>query len=140
MWYISAALKPVGPLSLLDLTDKIKKGQLGLFDLVFNEETNEWRPAQDWPELRHVGFPALEAVGLHSAEEAVWVVLHQEPETKLHRQEGPFSAKDIEQEISGGRLSREDLVWKKGLSGWARLNERPEFFIKELETPQDLNL
>lgn len=126
-WYLSSALKPVGPFDLVVLQDKIKKGQLGPHDLVFHQQTQEWKPAIQWTELRHLGFPAFEALNTENAKETVWIVLHLDPAAKEYQQEGPFSANEVSRGLVDGKYKGEDLVWKKGLSGWARLSDRLEF-------------
>jgi hypothetical protein len=132
MWYVSSALKPIGPFQIFDIQDKIKKGQVGPFDLVFNEETKEWKPAIEWAELRQLGFPAFEAVKTDSFQESIWIVLHKDPANQTYKQEGPFSGALILKAVNDGMLGWEDLVWKKGLSGWARLSDREEFTSPDL--------
>jgi hypothetical protein len=127
MWYLNDGLKPQGPLELSEVQDKIKKGHLSPRDLIFSQTTGEWKPAHEWEELRKLGFPAFEAIGTHSENESVWVVLHLDRSEQSYKQEGPFANNDIIQAVRAGKLAWEDLVWKKGLSGWARVMDRQEF-------------
>src|SRR5690606_16819328 len=40
---------------------------------------------------------------------------------------GPFTLQQVKQRIAEGRTSREDLIWKEGLSGWVAISTLPEF-------------
>lgn len=127
MWYLSSALKPVGPFELIEVQDRIKKGQVGPADLVYNQDSQEWKPALEWEELRRIGFPAFEAVKTSKPDEAIWVVLHKNLADQSFKQEGPFAEVEIVKAVETGSLNWDDLVWKKGLSGWSRLSDREEF-------------
>lgn len=132
MWYLSSALKPIGPFALIEIQDKIKKGLLGPGDLVYNEAHHEWKMALDWDELRSLGFPAFESVKTDKDSEPIWVVLHKNPKDQVFQQEGPYAGAEIREALSQGRFGWDDLVWKKGLSGWARLSDRKEFTSPDL--------
>lgn len=127
MWYISAGLKPLGPFELDQIHEKIRKGQISPFDLIFKDGTSEWKAAQEWPEVRALGFPAFEAIGTEANHEAVWIVLRRDRNEQKYHQEGPFQGQQILDSLRAGNLYGDDLVWKKGLSGWARLADRQEF-------------
>jgi hypothetical protein len=127
MWYLSSALKPVGPFELVEIQDKIKKGQVGPQDLVFKQDVQEWKPALEWDDLRRLGFPAFEAVKTDNSTDSIWVVLHKSVTDQTYKQEGPFAGAEIVKAIASGELNWDDLAWKKGLSGWARLSDREEF-------------
>jgi hypothetical protein len=132
MWYLSSALKPIGPFSLADVQDKIKKGQVGPSDLVYNQNIQAWKPAIEWDDIRRLGFPAFESVKTDSFHEPIWVVLHKSVQDQTYKQEGPFAGTEIARAVQAGEFSMDDLVWKKGLSGWARLGDREEFTSPDL--------
>lgn len=126
MWYISAGLKPFGPFELIEIHEKIRKGFLSPYDLIFKDGVSEWKPAQEWDEVRHLGFPAFEAVGTDPKTEPIWIVLRN------FQQEGPLAGQQIVSYLEEGRFKGGDLVWKKGLSGWSRLADRLEFTSPDL--------
>ena len=132
MWYISAGLKPLGPFELMDIQEKIRKGQISPFDLIFKEGSSEWKAAQEWEEVRRIGFPAFEAVGTEKNNELIWIVLRLHRNDQKYQQEGPFDGTQIRASLQSGNLFGDDLVWKKGLSGWARLADRQEFTSPDL--------
>ena len=43
------------------------------------------------------------------------------------KQEGPFTMEQIESKYTQGRISRQTLVWKKGMKTWAKLKELADF-------------
>ncbi len=136
MWYISAALKPLGPFELLEIREKIRTGHISPHDLIFQEGSAQWKPAQDWDEVRQLGFPAFEAVGTDSLIEPVWIVLRRPKDPadqgQNYQQEGPMAGVQIVKFLAEGRLQGDDLVWKKGLSGWSRVVDRQEFTSPDL--------
>lgn len=132
MWYISAGLKPLGPLPLTEIHEKIKKGHISPYDLISKEDTAEWKPAKDWEEVRRLGFPAFEAVGTERNDEVIWVILRLDRAEEKYHQEGPLDGHQILASLQAGKLQGDDLVWKKGLSGWARLVDREEFTSPDL--------
>ena len=132
MWYINAALKPLGPFELMEIHEKIKKGHISPHDLIFKEDSPQWKPAQEWEEVRRLGFPAFEAVGTEKDDEQVWIILRLDKNQKKYQQEGPLAGRQIRASLQAGNFLWEDLVWKKGLSGWARLADRLEFTSPDL--------
>ncbi len=132
MWYTNAGLKPLGPFELIDIHEKIKKGHLSPQDLIFNENFSDWKPAQEWEEVRRLGFPAFEAVGMDEQDKLVWIVLRRNPVDQKYTQEGPLDGTQIISFLKYGSLLEDDLVWKKGLSGWARIGDRAEFTSLDL--------
>jgi len=42
------------------------------------------------------------------------------------QQTGPFDVAGLRSQVSGGSLTRDTLVWKQGMSGWAKASEQPE--------------
>ena len=42
------------------------------------------------------------------------------------QQTGPFSAQQLQQQIQGGSLTRDTLVWKQGLAAWTAAGQVPE--------------
>ena len=132
MWYTSAGLKPQCPFQLTEIHEKIRQGQLRPQDLIFNQESQAWKAAQEWQEIYRLGFPAFEAVGTEKNDELIWIVLRQDRADKKYHQEGPMDGQQIITFLLEGRLQGDDLVWKKGLSGWARLSDRAEFTSPDL--------
>lgn len=129
MWYINEGLKPAGPFEVTEIQDRIKKGQLGPKDLVYREDVQEWKQAQEWDELRRIGFPAMEAINTDEPENRVWVLLMLDKESKNYKQAGPFNVSQIKAALTQGQIRPEDLIWKSGLSGWSRVQDREEFIL-----------
>ncbi len=132
MWYMSSGLKPLGPFKLLEIHEKIRKGHISPYDLIFKEGSGEWKPALQWDEVRNLGFPAFEAIGTEQNTEPVWIVLRRDKNEQKYQQEGPLAGQQIIARLVDGRFQGDDLVWKKGLSGWSRLADRQEFTSPDL--------
>lgn len=130
-WFYNDNLKPQGPVSLEQIRLKIERGEIGPFDLLLSDD-EQWRPASDYKEFSQNLFPAWQewnrAQGDILPLEKVWVLLAFENEASKPIQRGPLSSFDILEELKLKNLDVEKAwVWKNGLSGWAKLVDRPEF-------------
>jgi hypothetical protein len=129
-WYINQNLKPIGPLALVEVRERIHRGQIGPSDLVMKESEGDWRPASEWSDFEQTLFPSAQAcvqgAGANS-EEKEWIVLTPGGEKGALIQEGPFSILEIRRSLQSGQLQPQQYVWKTGLSGWCRLQDRIEF-------------
>ncbi|WP_347356262.1 GYF domain-containing protein [Bdellovibrio sp.] len=129
-WYYNKNLKPQGPLSLEEMRLRIYKGEVGPQDLVCHEQSGEWRPAYEWSVFEMTLFPATQKFipGADVAtDEKEWVLLVSSEDGKTLVQEGPYSVRDIKTSVSEQRISLQNYVWKTGLSGWCKIQDRPEF-------------
>lgn len=129
-WYYSEKLKPVGPVSLEAIKEKIAKGEVGPYDLLLVAD-GEWKPAADYKEFPYHLFPAWQewdrAFGDTHPEEKKWVLLFKNSQG-VPQQAGPVSSIDVQQFIQAKNQDISSLwIWKTGLSGWARVQDRPEF-------------
>lgn len=129
-WYYSKSLKPVGPFTGTEMRALIHRGEVGPHDLISLESDGAWRPAMEWGVFEMTLFPATQEFipgGDIQTEERQWVLLV--PSEKGHGfiQEGPCSHTEIRELLKKQSLSGNVYVWKAGLSGWSRLQDRPEF-------------
>lgn len=129
-WYKSQNLKPQGPYSLEEMRSFVMRGEVRPHDLIMNEEQGAWSTAESFSEFEQGLFPAeqgMDPVQGFSVEEKEWIVLMPHAEKAGLQQEGPFSINEMKELMSKGALSPEQYAWKSGLSGWCRLQDRPEF-------------
>ena len=139
-WYLRAGLKPVGPFDEAEVRRRLLAGEVSPEDLLWKDGVDDWRPALLWPEFRAMSVPAFQEVEMVTEDDREWVVLSQgegAPQTS-----GPFSLREIRDGLRDGRFKGTDHLWKKGMSGWARLESRPEHLMpadaatsKENESP-----
>lgn len=130
-WYFHHNLKPQGPFSLEEMRGKIHRGEVGPQDLICDEtQEGRWLPALEWGVFEAGLFPATQNffhgidIDLDNKE---WVLLATEPGTgKLHQQ-GPYSVQELLELLRQSKIHPSQHVWKGGLSGWCRLQDRPEF-------------
>jgi hypothetical protein len=130
-WYHNQNLKPQGPYSLPEMRDKIHRGEIGPEDLICNDTEGHWRPAREFREFEPGLYPAAQGLQPEGAalEEKIWILLSPAPERGGSMQEGPFSTKELMEQIERGHLSLYRYVWKSGLSGWCMIKDRTEFAL-----------
>lgn len=128
-WYFHQNLKPQGPLTFEEIRQRIHRGEIGPQSLVSNTVEDRWKPAKEWGVFEDSLFPALQGQELEqiNLEEKSWVLLVPSAEGKGILQEGPFSLMELKQGIREGRISVQQFIWKSGLSGWCKIQDRPEF-------------
>ncbi len=125
-WFARRDLSPVGPYSEDDVRRRMLVGEISPEDLLWKDGENVWRAAIEWSEFKRLHVPAYQFVaGIQSSDEA-WIVLKKTGTG--FRTLGPWSQKMILQKIQEGEVSQTDHVWMKGMSGWARIASRPDFF------------
>jgi hypothetical protein len=131
-WYYHKDLKPQGPLSFEALKKKILRGEIAPTDLVIKvaekDQVTDWRAACEWRDFPSHLFPAFQKnyFKVFSPLEKEWILLAAENE--VPRQEGPYSAEDIQNFLLSGKVHLEDYVWRSGLTGWVQVRDRSEFF------------
>lgn len=128
-WYYSRDLKPQGPLTLEEVRDLVRTGEIRPRDLIC-QGLGGWQPAEQCFEFSL--FPARQEVSFEDTFKAEWVVLSAGDGTQGYRQEGPLTAAQIREKIIAGDLSWESPIWKPGLKGWAKIIDRPEFYSRDL--------
>ncbi len=129
-WYCSKNLKPMGPFTNDEMRSLIYRGEVGPHDLISLERDGSWRPAAEWGTFEMTLFPATQGYipgGDILPEEKQWVLLVPSQRGSGFLQEGPFSHVEIMGRLKSQSLSGNVYVWKAGLSGWSRLQDRPEF-------------
>ena len=123
-------MKPQGPDTVEELRNFILRGEIGPSDLIMNEGHGEWLSANSYPDFEEGLFPSaqgMDPVTGFSEEEKEWIVLMPQAEKSGLHQEGPFSVREMKDLVKKGVLNLEQYAWKSGLSGWCRLQDRPEF-------------
>ncbi|MEN0059575.1 MAG: DUF4339 domain-containing protein [Bdellovibrio sp.] len=132
VWYYNQNLKPQGPLSLVEIKGRIQKGEIGPFELLYNEQEQQWRPAREWGVFPESLFPAGQVVStvveeLSQVENLMeWVLLRKLEEGRV-TQEGPYSLRQIREGLQKKEISLDQYIWKTGMTGWCRIQDRPEF-------------
>lgn len=131
-WYFNKGLKPQGPLSFEEMKRKILRGEVGPGDLVCQEDSqgeSSWAMASEWREFPKELFPAFQQNYFKQslAEEKEWILLSFKTDHPQGRQEGPYSVEDVKAMMRSGSVRGEDYIWRSGLSGWVRIQDRAEF-------------
>lgn len=128
-WYLREGNKPVGPFEQSEIKAKLLGGQLEPDELLWKDGDARWELAINWPEFRALAIPALQEVNVVPEGAVVWTVL-KKTETG-HKMLGPYSLLMIRHELREQKLSGNDYLWKKGMTGWARIALRPEQLISD---------
>ncbi len=129
-WYYNQNLKPQGPITLQEMRERILKGVVGPYDLISCGKNGEWKAAYEWREFERSLFPAAQEYVPGQASfvnEKEWVLLVPAPDREAVLQEGPYSLQELRDGLSAQKISQSQYVWKPGLSGWCRIQDRPEF-------------
>ena len=124
-WYKRNEMKVIGPFSLSEIHFQLQRGEISPEDFLWKDGEAEWRPALSWPENSKVQPPAFQFIEESSASEGRWVVL-QKVEGG-YRSHGPYRHEEIVQQLAQKTLSPFDHVWRPGMTGWARIQSRPDF-------------
>lgn len=136
-WYLREGNKPVGPFEQEAIRERLLNGQLEPDELLWKDGEARWDLAIQWPEFRSLQIPAIQEVDVVSESDVVWTVL-KKSETG-HKMLGPVSLKMIRHDLREGQLSPNDYLWKKGMTGWARIALRPEHLTSDgYEIPSPL--
>ncbi|KHD87329.1 MAG: hypothetical protein OM95_15030 [Bdellovibrio sp. ArHS] len=129
-WYYNKNLKPQGPVSLQEMRALIHRGEVGPYDLVCCARDSVWKATCEFAEFERSLFPAVQVFvpGEEVAQdEREWVLLSPSETGKSLIQEGPFSVRELRDMLINKKIVGEQYIWKSGLSGWCRLQDRPEF-------------
>lgn len=132
VWYYNQNLKPQGPITLAEMRHRIMKGDVGPSDLISHGDSGDWKPASEWREFEVSLFPAVQSFvpGAEvSQSEKEWVLLVPS-EDGGGLQQGPYSIREIQDGLRTKKISRGFYIWKAGLSGWCRIEDRPEFALE----------
>lgn len=124
-WYIRDGLKPRGPFEKAQVERLLRHGALSPEDWLCEGAQSEWKAAREFPEFSRLPFPSEQAIALHDTQAPVWVVLSIRDEEK--HQEGPMSMDQVRDGLLKGRFALSDHMWCDGMTGWARIESRPEF-------------
>ncbi|HRO66850.1 MAG TPA: GYF domain-containing protein [Pseudobdellovibrionaceae bacterium] len=126
-WFARRELTPVGPFTEEDVRRRMLAGEISPEDLLWKDGENAWRAAIEWPEFKRLHVPAYQLISGVQPWDDVWIVLRKAPGG--FRTLGPWSKETILEKIRLGEVRDVDHVWMKGMSGWARISSRPDFFI-----------
>ena len=143
-WYYSAGDRAQGPVDEAVILETIRNGQLTLVDLVYREGDKAWHTVGEIPEFSAAVVqpqavvveealpPAISSNGPFRFEGGVtltWVLLQKKTEGDRDRydQSGPFSAEELEAQLTAGTAKYSDYVWRPGYRRWTRLGNLPEF-------------
>lgn len=124
-WYLRDGLKPKGPFPEDEIKRLLLAGELSPEDLIWKDGPGEWKAALMWPEFRALSVPAFQEVESVGEDEKEWVVL-QKREGVVPKTTGPWSLSEIRDGLARGEFQPTDHLWKKGMSGWSRIESRPE--------------
>ncbi|MFN7729112.1 MAG: DUF4339 domain-containing protein [Bdellovibrio sp.] len=136
-WYVQRDGKASGPYSAEDLRDQVRQGLLLGHDLVFQEGSEQWKRAFDWPDLASEIFSEertsftrlfnLPRAG--SAPPEDWIVLlrFEEADGLRFKQKGPFSTEQVRELLQSGQMKPSDHLWRKGYAAWVAVYLEPDF-------------
>lgn len=139
--FVSVNKVQQGPYDLVEITAKVKQGQLSPTDFIFSEEKNDWVLLIEHPELLQQlksDKPATAPIALSETQKATkeeltafktesnpmvthWHVL--KGETKF----GPFSFPELIKMLQEKIVFEFDFVWTTGMSNWQRIAELEDF-------------
>jgi hypothetical protein len=116
--------KAVGPVDRAEVKSAIDRGQIGPFDLLYREGDSRWQASHEFPEFRSQfrGSPRTKI-------EDVWVILTRQ-ETKrgmAYLQRGPFTTKQVQEQLQSGEIQYRDFIWKEGQDQWSRISSLENF-------------
>jgi hypothetical protein len=133
-WYFNKNLKPQGPLSFEEMKKKIMRGEVGPYDLICKEAEGGWSQAMQWRDFPKELFPAFQKNYFKNSDlsEKEWILLSFKLDHGSGLQEGPYSVEDVIALLASGAVSCEDYIWRSGLSGWVRIQDRREFASQAL--------
>lgn len=109
-YYIEEQGRQVGPLTTVEIEQRIKAGTLTASSLVWRDGLAAWSKAEDVPELSSKF--QQQQVSYYVEENG--------------QQAGPLTSSQIGERINAGRLDAANLVWREGLSGWVQAKDLPE--------------
>lgn len=130
-WFVRKELVPIGPFEEADIRRRMLAGEISPEDLLWKDGENLWRAAIEWVEFKSLHVPAFQLVSVVRPIDEVWIVLRRGPNG--FRTLGPWSRDTILSKIADGDVLETDHVWMKGMSGWARISSRPDFYSLEKE-------
>lgn len=123
-WYYNRDLKPQGPISREEIRHLARTGEIRPLDLICLDGS-EWRTAQSYFEATL--FPANQEITFEESAVPEWVVLVATNGASDYRQEGPLTTSQVRAKIVAGDINWVSPIWKAGLKGWAKIEDRPEF-------------
>jgi hypothetical protein len=130
-WYYSSNGKAEGPVDETFIIEQLKSAKLNLLDLVFKEGDTAWRTIGEIPQLRISNEPKQQMSDITETEKPLlsqvgWVVLKPRDGGGFV-QHGPYSAEQIIEQISDGRVHYSQYTWRPGYRRWVRIGNLPEF-------------
>lgn len=124
-WYLKGLSHSIGPFDKNAVLGKIKSGELRPHELVFCNSQEEWKPLVEWGCFPRESFPCFQQLWSRHENEQAWILCRQVNANEM-RQEGPLSLSEIKDKLKIGQLSDMDLIWTHGMTGWSRIEDRPE--------------
>jgi len=146
-YYVTQRGKPVGPWSVEQVLQALRRGEVLPTDYYFDPEKGEWQLVltSSWVPEEFKVLPKLDpdlskekrTAGLVPADKREWFIFRDS------RQFGPYSYYEMIKLLQTKRLYDYDFVWSPGLSTWVKLYQIPEFssdVIQKLARSSDPNV
>ncbi len=127
-YYININEQNVGPLTLIEVLDRLNNGLLNTDDYIFITNNENWIKIKDAPEL------ISQIMNKTDHNEVGWFY------RKDKQNIGPVSKTQVLEFLSSGHLDINDYVWKKNLVNWIQIKDVVELIEAEkvIETKQRL--
>jgi len=130
-WYISKNKKTFGPLSFLELQERVEAQQVSMDDYAIEEGSNDWIKIGDIG-LLQLKFEETEATNLYfiirppskdHLTKGAWYFLKKQIQdgSVMLKQMGPFTKNQIEQMVGRNELSANDLIVGQDNLNWTRV-------------------
>ncbi|WP_041577163.1 DUF4339 domain-containing protein [Bdellovibrio bacteriovorus] len=131
IWYAIINRQIIGPFTKDQIISLARRGDLSPSSPVSLGTKAHWKPASTWQYFPAKHFPALQEVNteLLEAISELWTILSYDGRLNAFIQTGPYSTSEVRTNLALKKVKRSDHIWKKGLSGWAKIADRPEFGI-----------
>jgi|GEM_PF-4973931 len=147
-WYYNKDGQAHGPLKIEDMESRIKNGEIGPLDLVFEVGTTEWKALSQVPTLEVFIVkeepepeppPAAPEEGPQEGPPDVpeWVLLKKvKVDGKSQfKQMGPYTKAQILDFIDQGKVLFQDFIWKTGMESWQPVSEVETFQVPLPSSP-----
>lgn len=129
-YFVERQGQPEGPLSLAQVLERIRDGEVTAATRIWRSGDADWRPAGEDPGLRGALTaeapvppplpPSALPPPLPAAPSVAWYVERQ------GRAEGPLSQEAVLEQLRSGRITPRTQIWRSGDPSWQAADEHPE--------------